>query len=273
MFSFRTTNIPKVKALVDALKEIMIETNLQFCEQGIDICKINSQGSVCCTVHLDSEKLNNENNISKFACDFPTNKPYVIGVNLLLLAKILRSIPQKSTLKLEVDRQNNNKLKIIILTDSQLVDTTYHLSFIEIDQQSIDFPADVEYDAVLEIDSKYLQKQIKDINQMDVKVIEMKYLTNQFVLMGNCGFMSRETNIYQSNEAQAPLMKIISKNDQIYQGRFATKDLLSICKFMYLSDKYILKLKNDFPLVLIIEVENLGTVTLIITPMDEDMDI
>ena len=271
MFSFKTTNIPKIKALVDALKEIMIETNLQFSESGIDICKINSQGSVCCIVHLDTDLLNNETKISQYQCDFPAHKPYIIGVNLLQMAKILRSIPQKSTLKLEVDHNNKNKLKIIILTDPQLVHTVYYLNFIEIDQQSIDFPTDVNFDSILEIDSKYLQKQIKDINQMDVKVIEVKSLTSQLVLVGNCGFMSRETTIYETNNAQnAKIMKVLQKSDQIYQGKFATKDLLSICKFMYLSDKYVLKLKNDFPLVLDINIENLGTVTLIITSMDTD---
>jgi len=278
LFSLKTTNIPKFKALIDALKEIMIETNLQFSEKGIDIFKINSQGSVLCTVHLNFDMLNNEK-INHYNCDFPKEKPFVVGVNLLTLAKILRSIPQKSTLKLEVDQNNNNKLKIIILTEPQLVNTTYELNFIEIDQETLaklNLPEyiEVDYDSVIEIDSKYLQKQIKDINQMGVKVIEVKAMDTELVLTGHHGFIKRETTIYEPKSCNnnSEIMKILSKSDQMYQGKFATKDLLSICKFMYLSNEYTIKLKNDFPMVLEVIIENLGQATLIITSMDSNTE-
>lgn len=73
---------------------------------------------------------------------------------------------------MEVNANNKNKLKITVATCHRLAESVYYLNFLELNQQTINLP-DIQYQSVIQVDAKYLQKQIKDINHLDAKHVDI----------------------------------------------------------------------------------------------------
>jgi proliferating cell nuclear antigen PCNA len=267
LFHLTTKYVQKIKNLIDSLKEIMIETNIEFSSQFVKISKLNSINSICCLVTLSHEELNRNGNT--YECAYPETKPLVIGINLLHLSKILKTISSDNILEFEVNETNKNVLQIKVETDARLEVSTYSMNLIEVNEEQMAIP-DVQFDAIVKIESKYLQKQIKDINTLDSKYVDLKAFNNQLIITGSGGFIRRETIV---EEPDASLSKCIHNTikmvsqmpNQICQGKYSTKDLLCLSKFTNLAKYFNLKLKNDVPLVVEIPVEFFGNVILVIT--------
>lgn len=260
LFHFTTNEISLFKNLIYSLKEIMIETNIQFSETGIKICKMNTISSICCFVDLPTEILNRE--LNSYECIYPSDKPLVVGINLLHFAKILRTIASgNNILHLLVDESNKNVLKIKVQTTNRLVVSNYTMNFIEVNEEKMSLPDGVEFDKIIEIEAKYFQKQIKDIYNLESSYVDIKSYKKQLIITGTGGYMTRETIIEEGSENT---INILQTNDQICQGKYSTKDLLAVSRFIYLSDKFILKFKNDIPLIVSIEIKDLGEIMLIV---------
>lgn len=273
LFQLCTTNIQVLKNLIDALKEIMIETNVQFSRNHVRIAKMNASGSICCIVNLTQQDLCDQDS-NFYVCDYPDDKPLVVGINLLHLSKILRTIAATNTeITLYADDDNKNILKIIIRNELFQLVSRYSINFIEVNEEIMTFP-DIEYDNVLQIDSKYLQRQIKDINNLHFKYIDLRSFQNELIIKATGGFMTQETVIGEVEESELTknkkaksLLKVVKVNPaKIIQGTFETKDLL-LCssKFTYLSPFFTLQFRNDTPLIIEIPVEHFGVITLGIT--------
>lgn len=273
LFTFTTNEIQLFKNLIDSLKEIMIETNMEFSNKFIKMRKMNSMNSIYCQVCLNSDKLNEDGNY--YECEYPIEKPLIVGINLLHLSKILRTVGSDNILQLTVDEQNKNTLKIRVQNTSRLALSDYTLNFVEVNEEKISVPS-VEFDRIIEIDSKYFQKQIKDLINLDSIFVDITSCGEQMKIKGSGGYITRETTIGADDDSNDNVddktrnkiqhtIKFLKKTEKICQGTYNTKDLL-ICtsKFTYLSPKFTLNLKNDIPLVINIDVKTFGKITLVI---------
>ena len=190
LFHFQTNQIQPFKNLIESLKEIMVETNLELSQSNIRISKMNALDSICCVVKLTAEELNQNGNV--YECEYPDSKPLIVGINLIHLSKILRNVSPDNVLHLDVDELNKNCLKIRTVMTNRLVVSNYTINFTEVNVETITIP-NVEFDKTIEIESKYFQRQIKDINNLDLKFIDIKAANNQMFITGNSGFITKET--------------------------------------------------------------------------------
>ena len=274
LFHFQTNQIQLFKCLVESLKEIMIETNLELSSQHIKISKINALNRICCVVQLNGTELNQNGN--SYECQYPEDKPLIVGINLLHISKILRNIGTDNILHLEVKESNKNVLCIQVEMTNRLIVSTYTINFIEVNVENLSFPdtAKYEFDKTVEIEAKYFQKQIKELNNLDSEYVEIIVCDNQMIIQGSGGFITKSTQIYMPENEINPssnktkylrTIELFSHSNQLFQGKYFTKDLLCISKFTNLSPTFILKLKNDIPLLLMVNIESFGKVTLIIS--------
>lgn len=265
LFNFKTSQIQSFKNLIESLKEIMVETNLELSKNAIKISKMNALNSICCKVKLTSNELNRDGN--EYSCEYPDEKPLTVGINLIHFSKILRNISPDNILQLYVDELNKNILKIKAVMTTRLVVTNYTMNFTEVNVERLQYPNKI-FDKIIDIESKYFQKQIKDINNLNLKYIDIKATTNQMMITGSGGFITKETIIQANDNNNDGIRDTIwvtsEENNQIFQGKYEVKDLMCISKFTNLSKKFTLKLKNDVPLFVIINVAKLGKITLVI---------
>lgn len=265
LFTFKTNEIQSFKNLIESLKEIMVETNLELSKTAIKISKMNALNSICCTVYLTAAELNKNDNC--YVCQYPDEKPLTLGINLIHFSKILRNISPDNILHLYVDELNKNVLKIKAVMTNRLIITNYTMNFTEVNVERLQYP-EKQFDRIINIESKYLQKQIKDINNLNLKYIDIKATVDQMIITGCGGFITKETiinaNTDHYKDVHETINVITEENNHIFQGKYEVKDLMCISKFTNLSKVFTLKLKNDVPLFVVINVENLGKITLVI---------
>ena len=266
LFQFKTDQIQSFKNLIESLKEIMVETNLELSRTAIKISKMNVLNSICCIVNLTSDELNRNENCEYF-CEYPDEKPLTLGINLIHFSKILRNISPDNILYLHVNESDKNVLKIVAEMTNRAVVTTYTMNFTEVNVEKLNYP-DNQFDKIINIESKYFQKQIKDINNLNLKYLEIIANTSkQMIITGYGGFITKETIIDSKclrDDDKYTISVENEQNNRIFQGKYEVKDLMCLSKFTNLSKIFTLKLKNDVPLFVTIEVENLGNVTLVI---------
>ena len=263
LFHLRTDNVQCLKKLIDALKELMIETNMCFSKKSINISHINSKGSIYCFLEIRADMVNNEENF--YHCDFNNDNPLSVGVNLLHLAKILKCIGSNNILHLETQKYDKNTLNIKVENTNKSEMSLYSMKYIEINEEKLSIP-DVEFETILKLNSKYFQKIIKDICSLDAKYVDIKFCSGQLFISGIGGYIFRETIIEEST-GKNNIMSVdyVRDENNISQGKFDIKDLITISKFTGLSKTLTIKMKNDIPLVIELEIDNIGNLVLLIT--------
>ena len=298
LFSLNTDKISLFKKIFNALKEIMIETNLQISSNCITIQKSSIRNTIFLFLKLFNNKINEEENNFVY-CAFPEENTIFVGINLINMCKILKSVDKNDLLSFEIDKQNKNTLKIKIKNNIQTLQTTYKLNFIEICESKYEYKS-IPNPIKISINAKFFQKLIKDISSINGKYLTIKVLNNKVFFTTNDSCVTRETVIHKHDicKKQKELTpktpktpkipktktkiktkvksKLKTKQKNILQfientsmnnivvGNYDIQDLLTTCKFTNLNKNIILHLQTDYPLYLFYKIENIGEILLII---------
>ena len=247
----RTVQSSAFKILVEALKELLVDTCIEFDETGLKVISMDNSHVVL--VHLKLEA-------NKFEYYFCENK-MSIGVNMLNLFKLVRTINSNDTLTLFIEKNDLNHIGIKIENGEKNQKTIYKLNLLDLNNPNITIdPA--EFNSQINLPSVDFQKIIRDMNQL-AEYVEIKNINNQLILSCNGEFCSQET-ILMDNEG----INCISnkKSDEIVQGVFSLKYLVLFTKCTNLCSTVELYLKNDYPLICLWRVASLGEIRLCLAP-------
>lgn len=248
----KTVQASAFRILVEALKEILTDANLEFDESGLKIMAMDSSHTVL--VHL---KLNSEN-FEEFTCK---NK-LILGVNMINLFKLIKTMSNNDTLTLYVEDENQSVLGIKIENSEKNTITRYKLNLMDLHEDNIQIPP-ATFESVITMPSADFQKICRDMHNL-ADDIEIKSVGSQ--LMFNCtgDFASQDTCI---GEANSGMSFIKNQNpDEIVQGLFALKHLVLFSKCTNLCNSIEMYLKNDYPLIIKYTVASLGSIKLCLAP-------
>ncbi len=245
-----TVQAAPMRILIEALKEILIDANIEFTKEGIRIMKMDSSSTVL--VHL---KLNAEN-FESYMCA----QPLILGVNMFNLYKLIRTIGNDDTLTLFYDDSKLGVLGIRIENGIKNQVTSYTLNLMEIDIEKFDIEPEV-FETEISMPSSDFQKIIKDIAGLS-DTIEIKSIGNKLIFSCEGDFASQETEI---GETQHGI--VFTKNsDKIIQGRFSSKYLVSFTKCTNLCNTIKIYIKNDYPIIIQYSCASLGICKLALAP-------
>lgn len=258
----RTVQASAFKTLIEALKELLTDTCINFDETGLKIVSVDNTHVVL--VHLKLEA-------SKFEYYYCESK-ITIGVNMLNLYKLIKTINSNDTLILFIESDDLNHLGIKIENGEKNTKTTYKLNLLDLDNPIISVnPADFNYEIMLQ--SADFQKICRDMYNI-AEVVEIKNVGNQLILNCKGDFCSQETiladtenNTYtQSNVSNT---SNANNKNEIVQGVYNLKYLVLFTKCTNLCSTVELFLKNDYPLLLRYMVASLGEVKLCLMPQSQ----
>lgn len=247
----RTVQSSAFKILVEALKELLVDTCIEFDDTGLKVISMDNSHVVL--VHLKLEA-------NKFEYYYCENK-MSIGVNMLNLFKLVRTINSNDTLTLFIEKNDLNHIGIKIENGEKNQKTVYKLNLLDLNNPNITIdPA--EFNSQINLPSVDFQKIIRDMNQL-AEYVEIKNINNQLILSCNGEFCSQET-VLMDNEG----INCISnkKSDEIVQGIFSLKYLVLFTKCTNLCSTVELYLKNDYPLICLWRVASLGEIRLCLAP-------
>lgn len=252
ILEIRTVQSSAFKILIEALKELLTDTSIDFDESGMKIVSMDNSRVVLVHLKLDASKFEYYSCAGKIT----------IGVNMLNFYKLIRTINSNDTLSLFIEDGDKNHLGIKIENSEKNTKTTFKLNLLDLDHPKISIdPAD--FNSVITIPSMDFQKICRDMNNI-AEFVEMKNVGSQLILSCKGDFCSQETILADSDTYNCVSKK--SGSDEIVQGIFNLKYLVLFTKCTNLCNTVELYLKNDYPLVVQYLVASLGVVKLAVAP-------
>jgi proliferating cell nuclear antigen len=250
IFEIKTIQSSIIKTLIEALKEILNDTVLDINEECIKIVTMDNSHIILVHLKLYASKF------EYYKCF----KPISIGINMLNLYKIIKTINNNDVLTLFIYEDDLNHLGIKIENADKNTRTTYKINLLDLQKDHFDIP-EVKFNSVITLPSNDFQKITRDMNNIADQV-EIKNVNNEFILTCKGDFCSQET-VLSDNDS----IRINNEHaNEIIQGNYNLKYLVLFTKCTNLSNNVELYLKNDYPLIIKYTVASLGEIKLCLSP-------
>lgn len=258
ILELKTVQTNSFRTLIEALKEILTDANIEFDETGMKIRTMDGTHTVF--VHL---KLN-ASDFDHYVCE----EKYTIGVNMLNFFKLIKTMNNSDTLMLYIESESPEKLGIRIENGDKNSVTEYKLSLMDINEEAVDVN-DVDFDSVLTMPSTDFQKIIRDMNGI-ADIVDIKSYGKTIVFYCKGDFCTQLTRIGENSTSGLSFSQVSDEN-QIVQGLFSLKYLFLFTKCTNLCNSIMICMKNDFPIIILYKVGDLGDIKLCLAPRVNEM--
>jgi proliferating cell nuclear antigen len=255
----KTVQIAPFKTLITALKDILLETNMTFREDGIRIINMDKSHTVLVHLSLDASKF------EQYECK---KDKIIIGLNMVHFFKLISSSDNEETLSIYIENADYvdgivSNLTIKFENGDIKQCRTLKLRLIEPEPEELEYP-DVKFSSIINLPSTDFQKIIRDLSCISDK-LEIKSVGGELIFKCVGGFATAEINRAEADGS----MRFIEKQDstKINQGEFSLKNLGYFIKCTNLCPQIEVYLENDLPLVVKYNVATLGHIQLCLAPL------
>ena len=259
----QTVQISPFRTLMTALKDILLETNITFSNEGIKIINMDKSHTILAHLSLNAA------NFEHYECKHPK---IVIGVNMFHLFKLINTIDNDDTLTIYIEEADYTDgivqyLGLKFENGDIKQQKIQKLRLIEPDSEELDVP-DVKFSSVLNLPASDFQKIIRDLSCISDKIEIKSVATNdgaELIFKCGGGFAQAEVRRAESDGGMEYLVK--QDNSKIIQGEFSLKNLGYFIKCTNLCNQIEMYLENDLPLVVKYNVASLGEIKLCLAPL------
>ena len=257
ILEIKTVQASTFKQVIDALKEVLMDVNLEFDDTGMKIVALDNTHVVLVHLKLDAAKF------ELFHCE----KKLYVGINMLKLHLLIKTIGNNDILTLYVDRTDSNRLGINVENQEKNMRTTYKLSMLDINVLNISIPP-ADFQTVITMPSVDFQKIIRDMHNL-ADYIEIRSVGNQIMFSCKGDFCSQETIIGGEKNPGVVITKTGGSSQDIIQGVYSLKYLATFTKCTNMSANVEIFFMNQYPLILSYLVSSIGVVRMACSQQDE----
>ena len=258
LFEIRTVQSAAFRTLIEALKEILTEANLEFDSTGMKVIDVDETHTVLTFLRLHADRF------EYFYCP----AKYVLGINMIYLFKLIKTLSNNDSLSLFLPASNPNKLGIRAENAEKGTTNTWMMKLFDTNVENIEFP-NISFTSIIHMPSTDFQKICRDFNALAEK-LEITSSNSDLIFRCVGDFVDGET-VMMSNQQSG--IEVERKTSEIVQGMFELKYLVLFTKCTNLCTSIQIFLKNDYPLVLRYMVANLGEVRLVLAPQKQKTDL
>jgi proliferating cell nuclear antigen len=168
LFEIKTMQSSVIRTLVEALKEILTEANLEFDSNGIKIIAMDETHTVLVYLQLLAERF------VQGGGEYYCPSKHVLGINMIYLFKLIRTMGNNDTLTLYLPANNPNKLGIRMENSETATTTNYFLKIFDTNVDEIQIPS-LTFTSIITMSSSEFQKQCRDMKGLgdDVEKVEI----------------------------------------------------------------------------------------------------
>lgn len=251
LFEIRTVQSAAFRTLIEALKDILTEANMEFDSTGIKIIDVDETHTVLTYLKLDATRF------ETFYCP----SKHILGINMMYLFKLIKTISNTDHLTLFLPANNPNKLGIRADNAEKGTTNTWMMKLFDTNLEKMEFP-NITFTSVIHMPSLDFQKICRDFNQLAER-LEITSSNSDLIFRCVGDFVDGETMIVSNNQSGITVER---NTNEIVQGVFEMKYLMMFTKCTSLCSSTQIHLKNDRPLVLRYMVANLGEIRLVLAP-------
>ena len=302
MLYIHTKKIPAIKSLIEALKEIFRDVNIKFTPKiekpsehdpsimkvtgGMYITALNSNGNILVRLHLEADKF------CYYDCKPADDKPYVlVGVNMTNLFKIIKFLNNDEELYILYDKRSMNQLNLQYVNKAKKLTTDYQLNLLDLKEENYKIEKQ-HFDFVITMPSNDFHTLIKNMSVIAEKV-DIKFIntSNGYSLSFTCkGEFATQESVFNgkadgnSDDKMVNVSRNLGDQDKdkekdehqendentVIQGVYLLSALSLFSRCSSLCPTIDLYIKNDSPLVIKYRVADMGSVHLILSPLNED---
>jgi proliferating cell nuclear antigen len=301
-----TEHTAPIKILFEVLKDMLVEANIECIadqnnnkikkndddddevEQSEDVTESenkNKKNKGCIKINaIDPTKsvlINLKLDATNFnVFDCKKNK-LVLGVNLGIFYKLIKSMGKSDILELSVDHDDKNSLGIKIDSPDDKKDTEIKMKLLDLNETKMSIP-EITFDAVITMESQEFNKLCREMNNI-ADHVEIKCLSDKIIFTCKGEYANKKTTYrtQTSDDDNEHVLVSISHgctksingkpvSPQIVQGVFELKNLVLFAKCASLCNDIEIYMKNNFPLVIKYTVATLGRILLCLSPTDGD---
>ena len=256
IIEIKTVQASAFRILIEALKEILVDANLECDETGIKMMAMDSSHTVLVHLKLHADKF------EFYKCTEKKN----LGINMINFFRIIKTMNNSDTLTLFLDKDNDSLLGIKIENSDKNTTSTFNLNLMDLNIEEFSIPP-ASFESVITMPSVDFQKIIRDMHNY-ADLIDIKSVQDHLIFSCKGDFCSQETIIGETTEGMSFVQN--QKPDQIIQGEFALKHLVLFGKCTNLCNTIQMFLKNDYPLIIKYMVASLGEIKLCLAPKCAD---
>jgi proliferating cell nuclear antigen len=259
VLTIKTVQISPFRTLMTALKDILLETNITFQQDGIRIINMDKSHTILVHLFLSAQ------NFEFYECK---KEKIIIGVNVFHLFKLINTIDNDDTLTIYIENGDYvdgivSHLALKFENGEIKQCKTQKLRLIEPEPEELEYP-DVKFSSVINLPSTDFQKIIRDLSCISEK-LEIKSVGNELIFKCSGQFASAEIHRAESDGSMGYILK--QDASKIIQGEFSLKNLSYFIKCTNLCSQIELYLENDLPLVVKYNVASLGTIMLCLSAL------
>ena len=253
----RTVKASAIRTLSEALKEVLLETNMHFTKDGVKICAIDSMNIAFVNLRLDA---------LKFDSYYCPNRVSV-GIRLTTFHKLLKTVGNNDIISLYIEKDSaddNQNLGIQIYNKEKKVKRISKLTLIDLDEKTFSVPK-MEFDNTFTVQCVDFQKYCRDLwnisenidifikNEGDTLVMIAKGTeSDQMIEIGG-------TKYDDEGEGE-------KEDDSQMIGSYKVKFLNLFCKSSSMCNTLQVSLKETYPIVLTYSVADIGEILFCLTP-------
>jgi proliferating cell nuclear antigen len=254
LFEIKTVQSGAFRTLVEALKEILTEANLEFDSTGIKIIAVDETHTNLVYLRLHADRFEN------YYCPVK----YVLGVNMMYLFKLIKTLENNDNLTLYLPEKNQNKLGIMMQNAEKQTTKNFFLKLFDTNIDDIQIPSLV-FSSIIHMPSGDFQRICRDMNSLGEKV---EITSSAGDLIFRClGDFAEQEIIIRESQGSMRVQKYQGTQSEIVQGIFQLKHLFLFTKCTNLCPSIEIYLKNDAPIILRYTVANLGEIKLLCAPV------
>jgi proliferating cell nuclear antigen len=253
-FIIRTVQASAFRTLIEALKEILTDVNIEIDETGMKIIAMDTSHVALIHMKLLSK------NFEKYYCP----KPVICGISMMRLFKLLKTMSPNDTLTFYVEDDEPSLLKIQIETGEKNLKHRFELKLMDLFVDKVEVPP-AEFSSVLRLPSSDFQKLCRDMNAL-ADEIEIKSSGNQLIFTIQNDWVNQTTTMGESSTGSGMSYIQNLSPDTVIQGVFSLRYLVLFSKCTNLCQNIEFYLKNDYPIIIRYNVANLGEVKFCLAP-------
>ena len=175
VLEIKTVQIAPFRTLMTALKDILLETNITFEQDGIRIINMDKSHTILAHLFLDAEKF------ESYYCKYPK---IVIGVNMFHLFKLINSIDNDDTLTIYISEHEYcdgivDYLGLKFENGDIKQCKNQKLKLIEPEEEELEIPA-VKFSSIINLPSSDFQKIIRDLSNISDR-LEIKSVGTELI--------------------------------------------------------------------------------------------